>query len=289
VNGPAGIIWLASFPKSGNTWFRALIANLDAGEGEPADINDLSGRGGIASSRHEFEAVTMLDSALLTDDDIDRLRPEVYAHIAAQLTEQRWIKAHDAYALNADGVPTLGRGVARRAVYLVRDPRDVAVSYSHHANCTLDEAVEMLNTEAWTMAGQKRGMAVQLRQRLLGWSGHAASWLDQTDTPVRLVRYEDMRADPAGVFAAALAFAERAATPEEVARAVRHADFAELKQQESEKGFRERQSPGSPFFRAGEVGGWREALTQEQVARIETAHGPMMRRLGYALSLSDAA
>ena len=67
----AGIIWLASFPKSGNTWFRIFLANLAAGENGPADINNLDERGGIASSRHEFEAATMLDSGLISHDDID--------------------------------------------------------------------------------------------------------------------------------------------------------------------------------------------------------------------------
>ena len=290
MSAPAGIVWLASFPKSGNTWFRMLLANLAAGEAGPADINGLEESGGIAGSRLEFEAVTMLDSALLADDEIDRLRPRVYAHIAAGLTEQRWMKAHDAYALNRDGEPTLGRGVARRIVYIVRDPRDVAVSYAHHTDSTIDKAIETMNAPDKSLAGQRHGMSLQLRQRLLGWSGHAASWLDQTDTPVHLVRYEDLRADPAATFARALAFAERPATPEEIARAVRHADFAELQRQEREKGFSERLSTSAPFFRSGRAGGWREVLSAEQVRRLEEAHGPMMRRLGYELSeLSDAA
>ena len=61
MTAPAGIIWLASFPKSGNTWFRIFLANLAAGEDESADINNLDERGGIASSRHHLEAATLLD------------------------------------------------------------------------------------------------------------------------------------------------------------------------------------------------------------------------------------
>ena len=45
---PSHIIWLASFPKSGNTWFRIFLANLTKGDAEPADINNLDERGGIA-------------------------------------------------------------------------------------------------------------------------------------------------------------------------------------------------------------------------------------------------
>ena len=73
--GQEQIVWLASFPKSGNTWFRIFLANLAAGESGPSDINDLDERGGIASSRREFDAVTLLESGLLSHDEIDRLRP----------------------------------------------------------------------------------------------------------------------------------------------------------------------------------------------------------------------
>src|SRR4051794_17975654 len=121
MRGPGGIVWLASFPKSGNTWFRIFLANLAAGEPGPADINRFAERGGIASSRHEFEAATMLDSGLMSHADIDCLRPRIYEAIAAEQTEQRWIKVHDAFTYTAAGEPLFGRGVARAAIYLVRD------------------------------------------------------------------------------------------------------------------------------------------------------------------------
>ena len=92
-----------------------------------------------------------------------------------------------------------------------------------------------------------------------------------------------MRRDPAGTFAAALQFAGHVATAQEIARAVTLADFGKLKAQEAEKGVREAPRPkaGGNFFRRGEAGGWRGELSAEQVARIEAAHGAMMRRLGY--------
>jgi aryl sulfotransferase len=68
-------IWLASYPKSGNTWFRMLAANLSAQNGKPVDINNLPERGGIASARGPFDYLSPLDSSLLTHDEIDCLRP----------------------------------------------------------------------------------------------------------------------------------------------------------------------------------------------------------------------
>src|SRR5262249_24864406 len=142
MNAPVHIIWLASFPKSGNTWFRIFLANLVREEATPADINNLDERGGIASSRYEFEATTLLDSSLLSHDDIDNLRPRVYETIAAETSEERWIKVHDAYSRLDDGEPLFGRHVARAAVYLVRDPRDVAISFAYHNSTTIDSAIK---------------------------------------------------------------------------------------------------------------------------------------------------
>jgi hypothetical protein len=277
----AAIVWLASFPKSGNTWFRIFLANLAAGESGPADINNLDERGGIASSRQEFEAATMLDSGLLSQDDIDNLRPRVYQAMTADESGQRWVKVHDAYTQTPDGEPLLGQDVARAAVYLVRDPRDVAVSLSHHNSTTIDDAIKLMNAADGALCGSPKGFAMQLRQKLLGWSGHVTSWLDQGDVPVHLVRYEDLKASPGACFGAALGFAGRPATQAEIERAIQHADFAALQRQEMEKGFGERMSRTAPFFRAGRSGGWREALTSEQAHAIEQCHGAVMSRLGY--------
>ena len=111
MTAPAGIIWLASFPKSGNTWFRIFLANLAAGENGPADINNLDERGDRQQPPHskcEF-------SELISHDDIDRLRPRVYKRISAEATEQCWIKVHDAYTLAAPmATPHAGSGVDAR-------------------------------------------------------------------------------------------------------------------------------------------------------------------------------
>lgn len=275
------IVWLASYPKSGNTWFRIFLANLAAAGSGPADINNLNELGNIASDRREFEAVTMLDSDILSHDDIDCLRPRVYETIGAEAADLYWMKAHDAYRLTPAGEPLFGRGIARAAIYLVRDPRDVAVSYAYHSSSTVNDAIRLMNMAEGAICVGGHGVPRQLRQILKSWNRHVTSWLDQTDVPVHLVRYEDLVAAPAVHFRAAVEFAGRPATPEEIERAIRHTDFAELQRQEREKGFAERNSRTAPFFRAGRVGGWREVLTAEQADAIARCHGAVMARLGY--------
>lgn len=289
-------IWLASYLKSGNTWLRMLLANLSARDGRPVDINNLPERGGIASGRSPFDDLTLIDSGLLTHDEIDCLRPRVYEELARDDDGEetasprravRFVKVHDAYTLTPKGEPLLaGRRGADGAIVIVRDPRDLAPSLANHSGSSIDDAISFINDANEAICTKTSRQHRQHRQKLAGWSGHIASWLDQADIPVHLVRYEDMQADTAGTFRRALDFAGRAATDQEIERAVVFASFSEMRRQEREKGFAERPHPHVKgiFFRRGEAGAWRDELTPEQVARIEAAHAPMMRRLGYELA-----
>jgi len=286
-------IWLASYPKSGNTWFRFLLANLAASE--PTDINDLARQNMIASARATFDYFLVFDSSLLTHDELDLLRPAVHAAFAADPpaadshaddTAMSVIKTHDAYTANTVGEPLLGgaRG-ADGAIVLVRDPRDVAPSLANHSRSTVDDAIAFMNNPKATYCDTGDREYPQVRQLLSSWSRHAESWLDQQDIPVHLIRYEDLLAAPADVFADAMAFCGQPADKEAIKKAVRFSDFSSLQAQEREKGFREwldEDTAGRLFFRQGKSGTWPDELSDAQVARIETVHHAMMTRLGYA-------
>ncbi len=285
-------IWLASYPKSGNTWFRILVANLWSGGDAPIDINLIDSADSIASWRNRFDQAMLIESGLLTEDEIDRLRPALYEHNAADAVPTdpqtdaapvRLVKTHDAWTLTDRGEPLLGgaRGAAG-AILFVRDPRDVATSFANHMDCSVDEAIARMGDPDFCFASAPDRLNPQLRQRLLGWSGFAASWLDQNDIAVHLVRYEDMIATTADTAAAALAFAGIDAPRDRLGRAIAFSDIGELQRQEAEKGFREAPRRAASFFRRGTAGGWQGDLTAGQIARIERDHGAMMDRLGYA-------
>jgi aryl sulfotransferase len=278
------LVWLASYPKSGNTWMRALLANLKTGDDTPSDINRLGRRYGIASSRGLFEDQTLLDSGLLTDDEVDALRPGVHrswAGLAGQAGDSFVMKCHDAYTRCGDGTPLLGGAEgARGAIVVVRDPRDVALSLADHRGTSVDDAIELICDPLGTIGRTTRSGRAQLRQRLLDWSGHVASWLDQTDIPVHLTRYEDMQADAAAALADVARFTGISATDRQLSKSVRASTFEAMRRTEDAEGFVEARS-GTKFFRRGEVGGWRTMLSIDQIGRIERVHGRMMERIHY--------
>jgi hypothetical protein len=291
-------IWLASYPKSGNTWFRILVANLWSKSDAPVDINLIDSTDSIASGRNRFDQQTLIDSTLLTSDEIDRLRPATYAYAASgenlanpddPCFPVRFVKAHDAYTFTDRGEPLMaGSSGAAGAILFVRDPRDVATSFAHHMSCSIDTAIARMNDADFCLASATDRLDRQLRQRLLGWSGFAQSWLNQRDIPVHLIRYEDMLTDTAAILTAALRFAGSEPNPIAVDRAVAFASISELRRQEAEKGFREAPRRMSGFFRRGTSGGWKGELTSAQVLQIEHDHAAMMDRLNYSRSTADA-
>lgn len=287
------IIWLASFPKSGNTWLRLLLANLAADE--PCSINDLGGQGGIASGRLRFDDTCLIASGLLTHEECDRMRPALYRHIARTcvpdgsgknglLSDWQWIKTHDAWTRTSTDEPLLGGGeAARAAVLIVRDPRDVVASLANHNGDTLVQAAALMADPGGAFAGRCDRQPLQLRQQLLGWSGFHDSWIAQREVPVHVLRYEDMQADTPGALGALLAALGLAVDKALLVRAAERSTFAQVQAQEAESGFQEaplRMSTGR-FFRSGRSGGWREELDAPLRKQIEHDHAAMMRNFGY--------
>lgn len=290
--------WLASYPKSGNTWFRIVAANLWSGSDSPIDINRIDSTDAIASARPRIDERCLIETGLLSHDEIEWLRPIFYAYAAQRAGSDcaakwrapvRLVKTHDAYTRLPDGKPLMaGRDGAAGAILFVRDPRDVACSFANHLSISIDATIRHMANPDYCLAGGTDRLPYQLRQRLLGWSGFAESWLDQCDIPVHLVRYEDMLAAPAPTIRAAFEFCGVAPDPARFDRAVAWASIDQLQRQEAAGGFREAPKKAKTFFRRGVAGGWHDELDAVQVARIEHDHAPMMRRLGYAIT-GDAA
>lgn len=279
-----GIFWLASYPKSGNTWLRALVAGLLSGE--PIDLNKLGLVGGIASERFAFDEALGVAAADLTLEQQTNLRPRAYEVWADEAKHTIYCKAHDAYRLTPAGEPLFSGKATRGAVYVVRDPRAVAVSLSYHTGRTIDAEIARMADPSASFSNSPNRLDEQLQQRLQTWSDHVQSWL-AAPFPVHMVRYEDMHADPVATFGAIARFLDLPHDPERVASAVAATSFTLLQEQERTFGFLERPHHLAAFFREGRIDGWRDALTPDQVARIEQVHGPMMLRLGYQLTGTD--
>lgn len=275
------IVWLASYPKSGNTWLRVLLTNYLRDSQTPADINNLDG-GPIASARIWFDEWAGIKASALDDVTIERLRPDVYRCMAREADDTLYMKVHDAWGRTDRGEAIFPAEVTAAVVYIVRNPLDMAVSCAHHWGVEMEQAVKNMCDPEFAIARSLGGLMDQLRQNLHSWSGHVSSWLDESGLPLHVVRYEDLLADPLAAFSEVIRFCGLPLDRERLRRTVAFSDFSELQRQEREKGFRESSLRAQgPFFRRGRSGGWREELPDELAWRIIGEHDEMMARFGY--------
>lgn len=274
------LVWLASYPKSGNTWVRLFLDAYSHPERQALDINtvDVSLHAG---NRDLFDRVIGLESSELTPAEIERYRPDVYRQLAIEAGEPLFIKVHDRWRHNADDAPIFPPETTAASIYIARDPRAVAPSYANHYGVSIDEAIERMATIDYADVARSDRLASQLHQPLGSWSQHVTGWLDQQELPVLLVRYEDLHAAPDAHFAAILRQSGLSVDRTLLASALEQSRFDRLRAQEEAAGFKERLSPALRFFRRGVTDGWRDELTPAQIARIEAAHGPVMARVGY--------
>ena len=275
------IVWLASYPKSGNTWARAVLTNYLRPSATPASINALVGKP-LADDREHFDNYLGLGSSDMAASAVDRYRPRFQEVLADALPSPWFVKTHCAWRRVGDGEQALfSPDATAGVVHLVRNPLDVAVSWAHHHRFGIDDAIRRMNDPAAAEASPKDSAVVMLPQRLSTWSGHAASWTEQRELRVHLARYEDLLADPIAGFGAIVHFAALPWDAERLTRSVENAKFERLRAQEERAGFAEKHPPAPSFFRAGRAGTWREVLTPAQVEALVAAHGAAMRQFGY--------
>jgi hypothetical protein len=272
----AGIVWLASYPKSGNTWLRAFLHNFLRDPERPHDINKLTDLTAGESMTHLYRAQDPALDQHFTDERVRELRPLVHRAISRSSPDNVLIKTHNAL-VEENGHPLISLDLTAGAIYVVRNPLDVVISFSHHNRTTIDNMIEFMGSKtAATVSNEKNVYEIYD-----SWSGHVASWTATPSPTLHVVRYEDMLANPQKSFAAVVKFLGIEAPRQRIEKAIRLSSFTVLKEQERRQGFRERPSAMEAFFREGKAGQWKKVLTKEQVAAIVSAHREQMARFGY--------
>ena len=275
------INWLASYPKSGNTWTRIFLTNYLNDADQPADINHLKG-GPIASDRDLFDRWAGVEASDLSFDDIADFRPHVYRQMALHIAHPLYIKVHDACIRNSDGEMLFPSDVTSAVIYLIRNPLDVAVSYAHHSGRTLEQIVKNLCDQDGIVYENPKLLPPQIPQRLLSWSAHVRSWVDESGLAVPVIRYEDMLTQPEAAFERIIRALKLDLDPIRLSKAVELSRFESIQEQESRAGFKERAMLADmPFFRQGRSGTWREELNSELADKIIEVNADVMRRFGY--------
>ncbi|MGB3694991.1 MAG: sulfotransferase domain-containing protein [Spirulinaceae cyanobacterium] len=231
-------VFIVSYPKSGNTWARFLFANLIKPDSVPL-IN--------FHNVHDY----------CPDDS--NLSEEVKA-----LASPRLIKSHQSFNPSFPKV-----------IYIVRDGRDVYISYFHYLkqslppNCSLQDFLAD-NTSPFG-----------------SWSDHIKSWLDarnRNEDNFLLVRYEDLLEDPFSTFKKMAEFAGFEVGSQQIASAVGNSSFVHMQNIERKYGRKYSNDSADSFVRKGQSGEWRECFGQaEWEVFLEKEDKKLLEKLGYTV------
>ena len=280
-DAPKGILWIASYPKSGNTWTRALLNNLlkiiqDEDEGAPQNINRMNEYTIWDISAKPYEKIIGQPPKDVDRAEIAKARPQVQEQIAERTDGLAMVKTHHALVMDR-GVPTINFEVTSGAIYIVRNPLDVAVSFANHLGSTVDRAITEMG-----IRNLETGVSETSVYEVYGsWSQHVESWTRKPHRAIYVMRYEDMLERPMETFGGLARHLLLPATREQLQLAIDRSSFDELKKQEEEEGYREKPDSAAKFFRSGKSGEWRHELTPAQVTKIVHDHHEQMARFGY--------
>jgi hypothetical protein len=275
----SGIVWLASYPKSGNTWTRAFLHNLvhvTAGEKQTQQINELNRFSIGVAGKWLYEEILGFTPTEKDREAIAAARGRVQQYVADTVEGLAFIKTHQALVIES-GHPTINFSVTAGAIYIVRNPLDVAISYAHHLAKPVDRAIDFMNLKnAETPVTEK-----QVYETYGTWSQHVLSWTRKPHSAIYVMRYEDMLNEAQKTFGALARHLLFKPSDNELAEAIDRSSFERLREQEEKEGFRERPEHAKRFFREGRTGQWKQVLTPAQIKRIVDAHGEQMQRFGY--------
>lgn len=249
-------VFVVSYPRSGNTWTRFLIGNLIS----PDDP--------------------------VTFANVESRIPEIYFNPdrrLRRLKRPRILKSHESFQPHYPAV-----------IYIVRDPRDVAVSYYHH-NVKAGNIADNYAMEDFI----PRFMAAEFDTKLGSWSDNVLSWLRLRHGSERflLLRYEEMKANPAAELRRIAQFLGRwnfglvDTSPDKLTRAVELSSPQRMRELEKTQAkdwvLTRKTRQDKPFVRTASAGGWKATLSERSVALLEANWGGLMRELGYTLATSE--
>ena len=271
------IVWIASYPKSGNTWVRCFLDAYFLGE---VDINDLlcsvSDDNGVRAALGGDSHTDIMDEPVeivMMTKQMALLRL-IDAYLQTDVKGiPLFVKTHNANVI-ANGVELLPERLTKATIHIVRDPRHVLPSFANHTGADLDSALESMTDVYRVLDGRKQR---KIPDMLSSWGKHLSSFTGSDMHNVLTVRYEDMVAQPVHSFSSILRHSGINPDASRVESALALVELGKLKAQEEKNGFGEQSHKARGVF----FGGEREKIQPRHIYRLERRFKTQMRSVGY--------
>ncbi len=284
------IIWIASYPKSGNTWVRAFLTSLLFKKEEGTSFKDFI-KINIYPRRTHLKKYTRNFNNL---GKISKFWIQTQRNINND-GKVKFLKTHNAtFKINGNNFTNTENTLG--SIYVVRDPRNVVSSYKYHFSLkSVDEAVKVLFNKLQLIGNQEKSPDItrytdnQVCTFISSWGHHYNSWKINWGNNL-LIKYENLILDPEKEFGKIKDYLERLMKlkidKKKFLNAIKENSFDKLKELENKSGFAESaynysSKEKKKFFNLGPKNDWKKILDKEIVKKIEKEFQSEMKELGY--------
>ena len=287
------IFWIASFPKSGNTLLRSILASLFFTDDGVVDLNLLRKIPYVEdTSNLEFiknkypKDYNNLHNPKILSNYWEEMQSKQNLNLKEDFI---FIKTHHALVKISNNSYTTSKNT-RGFIYIVRDPRDVVISMCNHYNTPIEKSIDILFNENLCLSWQDSENLYQNRKKPLSlissWDKHFLSWNKYVfDCPKLLIKFEDLVYDKKNTIKKIINFFIKnynfkfSNTDKKIENIINYSDFNLFKNTEQKDGFDE--AVNNNFFNKGTKEQWLEKLSSKQIYRIEKAYYDLLKQLNY--------
>ena len=276
-----GIFWIASYPKSGNTWIRSFLANVIAPQ-RPVPLDKLHVYCASEASAKWYKGfgdVETMDAR--PSKESMEMRSRVQERISLNAAPRDiLLKTHN-QRCDVAGMPLIRPDLTVGAVYILRDPRDVVVSLADHYDFGFDDAIAYMKRSNAIVGPNGAMQNRQMFEMVGNWSDHVLSWTEKPHPRQQVLRYEDCLQNPEATLGKLPSIMGITHDIWRIKAAIAASGLETMKKLEDEQGFNEKPAHAETFFARGAAGGWKDLLSAAQIKKIERDHKKVMQKFGY--------
>ena len=281
-------IWLASYPKSGNTLVRALLSSYFFSKDGVFNFK-------LIKNIKQFPNAGLFEN-LGIDIGNDKEVVKNYIKVQESINQKnsiQFLKTHS-YLFNIDNNPFTDLNNTLGTIYIVRDPRNVVTSYAHHNNITVEESFfRMTNSVHYGGDIKSKHEADRAKVYLGSWSSNFNSW--KSFEPVGkylLIKYEELISNKEETLLKILKYIHKlkkinfVPDNKKLKNIIESTTFEKMKSEEEKSGFSESKTilktgKKIPFFNLGPKNKWENILEPKIIKKIENSFNVEMKELGY--------
>ncbi len=280
------IIWIASYPKSGNTWLRSLISSYYFSEDGVFNQNSLPLIQQFPQKKY-FKNFNY-NPEIITDTAKFWIPAQKIINMDKKI---KFFKTHNVLgSINNSKFTDKKNTVA--CIYVVRDPRNVITSLQNHYEMTKEESLNFMLNENKFIYDYSIKNDYSNFQFISSWEKNYQSWLNQKNFSVMMIKYEDLIKDTLETFKKVIEFIElitksqRAYNEEKAKISIQSTTFEKMKQIERKEGFIEsilskNESQKIPFFHLGPKNNWKNIFDDTYQKKLNLTFKQNLKELDY--------